>query len=156
MPCPVSVWSGEILSTSEALAVITFGENVKGKMCTTAGLPVNSLGDAAGVILMHVEIRECLSSASTLELKLLPVHLEVPSTKLLLVMEGTALGTVTSGVKQSTFALTVSQSGGKNSIETCGKEKLILETSTDGGAFVQTGAEFLSASLTFGAPQEFM
>ncbi len=149
--CPKSTASGEILSTSESLATINFGPK-----CTTAGLPVNSLGDATGVILVHVEVKECPSNAALLALTVLPLHLEVPSTKLLLSIVGTALGSVTANVKQSTFALTVAQKEGKNEIETCGKEKLVLETSTDGGAFVQSGEEAAGASLTFGAEEEFM
>jgi hypothetical protein len=149
--CPKSTASGEVISTSESLVIIDFGPK-----CTTAGLPVNSLGDEPGIILVHVEVLECASNPGILKLKVLPLHLEVPSTKLLLLIEGTALGEVPANVKQSTFALTVAQKEGKNTIETCGKEKLVLETSTDGGAFVQSGEEAKNASLTFGAEEEFM
>ncbi len=149
--CPKSTASGEILSTSESLVTISFGPK-----CTTAGLPVNSLGDAAGVILVHAEVKECASSAGILKLQVLPLHLEVPSTKLLLTIVGTTLGAVIAAVKQLKFTLTVAQKEGKNELETCGKEKLILETSTDGGAFVQSGEEAAGASLTFGAEEEFM
>ncbi|HTA05751.1 MAG TPA: hypothetical protein VK774_05255 [Solirubrobacteraceae bacterium] len=149
--CPKSTTSGEILSTSEGLAVISFGPK-----CTTAGLPFNSLGDEPGVILVHVEIKECLSNAGVLRLAALPLHLEVPSTKLLITIEGTVLATVAAGVKQSTFPLTITQKEGKNTIETCGKEKLVLSTSTDGSEFVQSGLETKNTSLTFSAEEEFM
>jgi hypothetical protein len=148
--CKVSTASGEVLGTSSALAIIDFDT------CTTAGLPVNSLGDTSGLILVHVEIFECPSNAGILILTVLPLHLEVPSTKLLLLIEGSALGTVETGVKKSTFSLTVTQKEGKNTVETCGKEKLVLSTSTDGSAFVQSGEEAKGATLTFGAEQEFM
>jgi hypothetical protein len=149
--CPKSTATGEVLSTSEALAIINFGTG-----CTTAGLPVNSLGDSSGTILVHVEVKECASNAAILELKVLPLHLEVPSTKLLLSIEGTALGTVETEVKKTTFPLTLTQKEGKNTEEKCGKETLILSTSTDGGAFVQSGEEAKNGSLTFGEAQTFM
>ncbi|HTA05070.1 MAG TPA: hypothetical protein VK774_01800 [Solirubrobacteraceae bacterium] len=150
--CPKSTATGEVLSTSESLAIINFGPK-----CTTAGLPVNSLGDAAGVILVHVEIRECPSSAAILELKVLPLHLEVPSTKLLLIIEGGAYGEIVStNFKTTRFNLFVQQLLGSQQIEVCGKAKEVLRTSTDGGAFVQSGEELTQAVLTFGAEEEFM
>jgi hypothetical protein len=149
--CPKSTASGEVLSTTSALVVVNFGTG-----CTTAGLPVNSLGDSSGTILVHVEVAACPSSAGILELKVLPLHLEVPSTKLLLTIEGVALGTVATNVSQTTFALGLTQKEGKNTEEKCGKETLILSTSTDGGAFVQSGEEAKNGTLTFSAAQEFM
>ncbi len=149
--CPESSAAGEVKSTEEATVTITFG-----KKCTTAGLPVNSLGAAAGTIVANVTVKLCESSAGTLELQTAPIHLEVPSTKLLLVVEGTALGSVEENVKATTFPLTVTQKEGKNTIEVCGKTKLVLETSTDGGAFVQSGEEAKNAKLTFSVAQEFM
>ncbi len=149
--CPKSTLTGEVLSTAESSATINFGPK-----CTTAGLPLNSLGDAAGTILVPVEIKECAANASILKLVVLPLHLEAPSTKLLLTLQGTLLVEVTASVKQKNFALRVDQKEGKNAIETCGKEKLILEFSTDGGAFVQSGEEAKNASLQFGTEEEFM
>jgi hypothetical protein len=149
--CQSFTITGEVVSTSEALLVFDFGN-----ACTTAGLPINSLGDSSGTILMHVEASECPGTPSLLKLKVLPLHLEVPSTKLLLAIEGTALATVEANVKKTTFPLTPTQKEGKNTDEKCGKETLILTASTDGGAFVQSGLDFTNASLTFGAAQEFM
>jgi hypothetical protein len=148
--CPKSTISGELISTSEGLGIVTL------ESCTTAGLPVNSLGDASGTILVHIELNECPSNASILALKVLPLHLEVPSTKLLLTITGTTLATVLAAVRQATFALTLTEKEGKNTEEKCGKETLILSTSTDGGAFVQSGEEAKNASLTFSTAQEFM
>ncbi len=149
--CPESTATGEVLSTSESTIVITFG-----KKCTTAGLPINTLGAAAGTIVAKVEIKECPSSPGILKLETASLHLEVPSTKLLLTVEGTALGEVETSVKRTVFPLSITQKEGKNAIETCGKEKLILETSTDGGAFVQSGEEAKGAQLALSAAQEFM
>jgi hypothetical protein len=149
--CPKSTATGEVLNSAEADIVITFGEK-----CTTAGLPINTLGAAPGVIVAKVAVNECPSNAAILELKTASLHLEVPSTKLLLTVEGTALGTVETGVKRLVFPLTITQKEGKNTVETCGKEKLVLETSTDGSAFVQSGEEAKGAQLAFGAVQEFM
>jgi hypothetical protein len=148
--CPKSTSSGEVLGTSGLLINISFGIG-----CTTAGLPVNSLGDASGVILVHAEVSLCFGFPF-LRIKILPLHLEVPSTKLLLTIEGTVLGVVEEKVSKTTFPLTITQKEGKNTEEKCGKETLILSTSTDGGAFVQSGEEAKNASLTFGVAEEFM
>jgi hypothetical protein len=56
--------------------------------CTAAGLAANSLGDASGVILVHIEIHNCVISEKPLEfgLLILPllIHIEVPSAGLLI------------------------------------------------------------------------
>jgi hypothetical protein len=152
--CPKSTATGEITgeTPSTASVSITFGPK-----CTTAGLPINSLGAAAGIIVANVTVKECASNPGILELETAPLHLEVPSTKLLLAVLGVALGEIEPGVKQTTYALSLTQKEGKNTVETCGKEKLVLSTSTDGSpTFIQSGEEAKSAKLTFGAEEEFM
>jgi hypothetical protein len=149
--CPKSTASGKVVSTSESTATITFGTG-----CTTAGLPVNSLGDGSGTILANVTVTECAGTPSLLKLTVSSLHLEVPSTKLLLTVTGTALGTVEAKVSKTNFPLTLTQKEGKNTEEKCGKETLILSTSTDGGAAVQSGEEAIKGSLTFSVAQEFM
>lgn len=150
--CPKSTASGEITSETSGKGTITFGGS-----CTTAGLPVNSLGDAGGTILTPVAISACEKSPEILLLKLeSPLHLEVPSTKLLLVIEGGAYAEVSPiNANQTEFKLIVTQAGGKNAIETCNKAKNILTTSTDGGEFIQSGEEAKEATLTFAAAHEF-
>lgn len=148
--CTKSTLSGEVLSTAEGSVIVDFSS------CTTAGLPFNSLGDTGGTWLVHAVVKECPSDPSIVTLKLLPLHLEVPATKLLIMIEGAVLGTVEQSIKQVTYPLTITQKEGKNTVEVCKKEKLVLSTSTDGGAFVQSGLETNNASLTFGEEEEFM
>jgi hypothetical protein len=144
---------GEVLSTAEALAVINFGTN-----CTAGGLPVKSTGDASGTILTHVEVLDCaITGGRAVIILTLPLTLEVPSTKLTLEIKGSVLAQVASGTKAKSFALTLKQAGGVNAITECtGGEKHILETSTDKGAFVQSGQEAEEAKLEFAAEEEFM
>ncbi len=146
--------SGEVLSTTEALAVITF-EN-----CTTLGLATNSLGDPVKTILAHVEVTDCPDTPTgrALEFKLLPLHLEVPSTKLLLLVEGSVLGLITPvGKKATTFTLTIEQKEGKQAVEKCeGGTAKTLTTSIDGSAAIQSGQEAKEGTLTFAAEEEFM
>ncbi len=149
--CPKSGFTGEVQSPERATLFVAFGSG-----CTTAGLPVNSLGGKPGVITANVTVRLCASNAGVLELETEPMHLEVPSTKLLLTVLGTVLAEVETGVKQTTFSLGITQKEGKNTIETCGIEKLPLYTSTDGNTFTQSGLEAKAATLTFSAAQEFM
>jgi hypothetical protein len=148
--CPESTTtSGEITTEKTlGLAIINFG-----KTCTTGGLAVESLGDVSGTILAHVEIHNCTISAGKpgLLIKVLPLHLEVPSTKLLLAIEGEIIAEITPN-KTSTkeYTLVVEQKEGKQAIEKCeGGEAHTLSTSTDGGAFVQSGQEAKEGKITF-------
>lgn len=130
-----------------------------GKSCTSGGLPVDSLGDASGLILSHVELHICLSGSKLMWLqKLLPLHLEVPSTKLLMTVEGAFISEITPiNTSAKTFSLAIEQKEGKQAIEKCeGGTAQTLLTSSDGGAFVQTGIEVKEDSATFAAEQEFM
>jgi hypothetical protein len=76
--------STEKKSATLGLATIHF------EGCTAAGLALNSLGDAAKVILMHVEIHNCVINKANKEFGLLilplPVHIEVPSVALLILI----------------------------------------------------------------------
>jgi hypothetical protein len=58
--------------------------------CTAGGLAANSLGDAAKTILAHVEIHNCVINKANKEFGLLilplPVHIEVPSVALLILV----------------------------------------------------------------------
>jgi hypothetical protein len=145
---------GEVLTTAESLGILNFGTN-----CTAGGLPVKSVGDAGGTILAHVEITQCaVPGGWDIQIRLLPLVLEVASTKLTLEVRGGVLAPVTPfNKKQKTFTLTLKQAGGVNSSTECeSKEKLILETSTDKGAFVQSGEEAEEAKLEFPVEEEFM
>jgi len=160
--CKASTTTGEVKNTEESLALITFTE------CTTGGLPVNSVGDAAKTILVHVESGNCHDAAKNeyVLFEVLPVKLEVPSVKgLTLEITGSVLGKVTPAEKKAfTFGVELKQTGGKQEVgpEECTKSTgtvvkgIQLKTSTNGGAAVQSGQEAAEGTLTFSAEQEFM
>jgi len=149
---PSSTTTGEITEGggSLGLALISFTKS------TTAGLPVNSLGDASGVILVHLELHNCLIKAGSRGLLMLalPVHLEVPSTKLLVNLEGGMVALI-GGSKSKTFTLSIEQKEGVQAIEKCeGGAAQTLKTSVDGGASTQTGFEAKELSITFTTIEE--
>ncbi len=146
---------GEITSERTlGLVWILFGPN-----CTAFGNPVNSLGEEPGFILVHVHYHQCLVEPGVLGwlLKLLPLHLEIPATSLLLSVQGALVGSVTAG-KGKTFTLTVKQKAGQQAITHCegSKGEVKLETSLDGGEFIQSGEEAKESTVTFAAEQEAM
>jgi hypothetical protein len=157
----ISKGAGELLGSTSLLFVATFTK------CAFAGITMNSLGDASGIILVHMEGETCTISTSPLVggllLKPLPLHLEVPSTKLLLTLEGSFVGTL-SPENKSTLVITptFTQKEGKQTVEGCLNEagtKVEPETllwGADGGTPVQTALEFKEDSLTFAVAQEFM
>jgi len=142
---PESTTTGELTDGSLALAIIDFVKS------TSAGLPVNSLGDASGVILVHLELHNCILEDSSLGvlIEILPLHLEVPSTKLLITITGSLVTSISSG-KGKTYTLTVEQKEGKQAIAKCkGDPEDTLLTSVDGGAATQSGQESKAGSITF-------
>src|ERR1700743_251647 len=85
IPCKSSTGSGEVTTKEKAaLLLLDFIG------CTTLGLPVNSLGDASGVILVHVEAEVCTikPKEAGLLLLILPLHLEVPAAGVLIGITG--------------------------------------------------------------------
>jgi len=157
----VAKGEGELLGSSALLFVFRFTK------CTLAGLAENTLGDASGVTLIHVEAELCTISTKPLVagllLKPLPVHLEVPATKLLLVLEGSFVGTLSPENKKAlVFTPTFTQKEGQQTVVGCLNEAgtkvepEMLLWSADGGAFVQTGLEFKELSFTLASEQELM
>jgi len=132
------------------------------KTCTTVGLAVLGLGDVANTITTHVAIHDCLISSGDagLLIKLTePVHIEVPSTGLLLVVTGTLVVLISPNKSKKTgpFPLNVAQTAGVQAIEKCeGGTAQKLETSTDGGANVQSGEEAKEGSITWAAAEEIV
>lgn len=129
--------------------------------CSALGISINSLGEEPNVILTHVESHSCLIEPGDLGLlfKLLPLHLEVPATSLLLSVQGAFIALVTPvGKKISTFTASVQQKAGQQSITKCegSKTEDKLEKSTDGGEFIQSGLEVKEGTLTFATEQEAM
>jgi hypothetical protein len=143
--CAKSKLTGELTEATLQLILDT-REN-----CTAAGLPTNSLGDASGVILEHTETHDCLIKSGDLGILvlLLPLHLEVPSTKLLILEEGGYVALVTGG-KGKTFSLSIQQKEGKQAVPNCEAGSSFFRFSAvDGGAFTQAGFEATEGSITF-------
>ncbi len=118
--CQKSKSTGELQSSLLALITIDFEE------CTVAGLAVNSLGDSAKTILVHVEAKTCIIKEGAtliggLLLKPLPVHLEVPAAKLLILVEGDVIARLLpeNGAAGTHFTLDLKGSGGQQEFKEC-------------------------------------
>jgi hypothetical protein len=155
--CASSTTEGELQKEKTLmLKTVDWGSN-----CTLAGLPLDSLGDPSGFLLSHIEIHICLIAAGLLAWleKLLPQHLEVPSTKLLLTIEGSSISRITPVNKTTkAFSLIVEQKEGKQAIEKCeGGSAETLLTSLDGGEFKVSAEEAKESTISFSTTeQEFM
>ncbi len=140
-----------------ALAIIHFGNK-----CTVAGLAVNSLGDPSGVILVHVEIHTCIVSTSPLVggllIKVLPLHLEVPSLKLLTEVTGSLVAPITPNeTATKNYKLDIKQIGGAQQVKLClgGAEESLL-WSDDGKAPIAAVEEVQNSELSFDNTQTAM
>ncbi len=155
--CKSSETTGEITSTTHGSGTTTW------KGCTTAGLPVNSVGASSGTIIGPWLYLACIISGlghdycykyfwDTF------ILLQVPSTKLTLEVKGGFLSEVTPVEKKVTsLTLITTQKEGKQSLETPeGGEATRIEVSTDGGSFVQAGIELKESTLSLGASEEIM
>jgi hypothetical protein len=154
--CASSTAEGEITAEHTlGLAFIDFTG------CTVAGSKVNSLGDGPGIILVHVELHNCLIEPGDagILIKVLPLHLEIPATGLLISIQGSLIALATPNkTPTTTFALLVQQKAGQQSITKCegSKTEDKLETALDSGEFVQSGEEAKEGSFTFEINQEIM
>ena len=122
--------------------------------CKAFGLfPINSKGDPAEVILLHLEIHNCVIKSGDFGLlfTLLEVTLEVPAAKEVLVLKGSFIGLVEANKgKENDFLVNIKQKGGVQEIERCeGGEFNTLFSSLNGGAFIQTGIEVSEFLLAF-------
>ena len=123
--------------------------------CKAFGFPANSLGDAKEIILVPVELHNCLISAghAGISFKLLTgLHLEVPAVTLLLIIEGSFIGEITPiKVPGKIYKLIIEQEKpGKQKIKKCegGVEQHLL-TSIDGKAFEVSGEEAEKGEVLF-------
>jgi hypothetical protein len=166
---------GSAITCTKSLILLTFGGNssellkegsTEGKDstlalalmhvegCKFAGLGINSVGDEKEIILIHLEIHNCMVATGDfgLLIKYLPVSLEVPSVKLTMALEGAFIALVTAEKEKTKFALSVKQTGGKQEIEKCKEgEAQTLKTKVDAGKNEQTGIEAAEPSITFDA-----
>jgi hypothetical protein len=124
--------------------------------CTSFGLPLNSEGDSAGILLVHLEIHNCMISAAKKEFGLLitplPLHLEIPAAKKLILVRGAFVAKLEGkeGTKQLVFSLIVEQKEAKQAITKCeGGVENTLEGSLDGKTFVKAGLEAKELALGF-------
>ena len=155
--CSSTTGAGELASPTSGTGTV----DLKG--CTIAGLPVNSLGDASGTLLISGEVSVCYINKSTKDVGIVvhsstETHAEVPSTKLLLLGRGSFILLASPvNTKTTKFTGLLEQKEGKQAITKCeGGEERILEISTDAGPYVQSGLEAKENELTFSSEQELM
>jgi len=112
--------------------------------CKALGLPINSVGDKSEIILAHVEAHNCMIGPGKFGwlLKLLPMHLEVPAAKILILVRGDVLGQLLGakeGEKVLTYKLdlnTVKKEDKEQELKKCeGGTEEKLEASLDGVTF---------------------
>jgi hypothetical protein len=137
-----------------ALAVIHF------EGCTVSGVGINSLGDKAGIILVHVEIHNCMIKKEHFGLLFKPllVHLEVPLIKALIEVLGSFVALIEAlPTEKRHFELNINQGKGKQEIEKCeGGEKDTLLASENHGEYVQAGEQANEGLLLFDKEEETM
>ncbi len=122
--------------------------------CKAFGLAAESLGEASGTIRTHLHAHNCVlenGNPGTI-IEPLPIHIDIPSTGLLILVEGSFVAeAVPVGAQPTkTWELVVSQKEGVQGIEKCkGGTALSLVSSVDGEAFTQSGEEAKEGSLEY-------
>jgi hypothetical protein len=125
------------------------------KGCKTLGLGINSAGDKTEVILVHIEAHNCMIEKGKfgLLLKILPIHLEVPAAKVLILVRGAVIGQLLGakeGEKVLTYKLDLNAPGGVQEIKKCeGGVENTLEASLDGVNFFPATEEAKEGTLEF-------
>jgi hypothetical protein len=137
--------------------VITGAKTLTAKLelfeCTSLGLPTRSVGNFEGFIAMKVEGELCWINETTKDvgvfLTITPpagVTLEVPGAKTNYVVKGNVIGLITPfKVATTEFKLKLAQVAGAQNVTECQNggvvKKASLLTSTNGGAFTQSGVQ---------------
>jgi hypothetical protein len=126
--------------------------------CKAEGLlPINSLGDAKELVLLHGEIHACMIKPGDfgLLLKPLPVHLEVPSVGLLIVIEGAVIGLAEATADKKVFQLHTKQTKGDQEISKCeGGTAQSLTIKDDAAAVEDVGVAVAEGTLTFAGTKD--
>jgi hypothetical protein len=122
--------------------------------CLVANLAANSVGDKAGIILVHLEAHNCLIKKGEfgLLIKPLPLTIEVAAAKLKIEVRGdfVALLEGKEGTKALTYKLKIEQKEGNQKIEKCENGvKETLESNTDANGFHNAGEEAKNGTLEF-------
>jgi len=122
--------------------------------CKALGLPINSLADEKEVILIHVEIHDCVINKANKEFGLLilplEVHAEIPSTGLLftILTKGLYIAKIESeGGSKANYKLIAMQKEGAQSIEKCEggeKESLLVKVDAEEARAAGLAATFLT------------
>jgi hypothetical protein len=156
----VKCTKSEILLTDSALKVSSELLENEAKLalailhltgCKAFGLASNSLGDAKETILVHLEIHNCLIKAGDpgFLIKVLPVHVEAPATKLLITLEGAFIALIKEAAANK-FELNIKQTEGKQEIEKCeGGTAQSLTTKTDAEPTRNAGLEMKETFMEF-------
>jgi hypothetical protein len=129
------------------LAVIHF------EGCTTGGLEVHSLGDNPGIILVHIELHNCMIKKAHFGVLITPLltHLEVTAVKILIEVLGSFVGLIEALPTEKThFELNINQKEGKQEFKLCegGVEDTLL-SSENHKAFVPAAEEVKEGLLLF-------
>jgi hypothetical protein len=159
--CTKLVTTGEFLSTTTALSVSTL------EGCSSAGLAVNGLGDAAKTIKIHVEAKNCIVSQSPLVggwlLRLLPTHIEVPSVKLLILYEGDLIVLLSDpNTRVRSDRIVINAKENKQEDRECkdgvgGAALLeVLTEQDDAGTVIEAAGEVKEDTITYEKETEFM
>ncbi len=122
--------------------------------CSSAGLAINSVGDPAKTILVHLEIHTCLVKANDFGLlfKWLQVHEEVPATGKLLLLRGAVIGLFEGkeGTKAKAFGVNVAAPGNVQEIKLCeGGTENQLEEAVEGEVFSAATENAEKGAITF-------
>ncbi len=155
--CKADTNKGTVLSAQKVDATIDFTG------CTAFGLPMNSVGDAAGTLLVVLSGSACYVNKANkevgLDLSVTPLNIEVPAIGGKITIKGNVIGAFTPVNTNQTgpFALTFKQvSNGVQSITKCeGGITRSLLTSTNGGTF-EASSEVTTDFITFAVAHEIM
>jgi hypothetical protein len=134
--------SSELLENEAKLALLLdHFEGCKGPL----NLPINSLGDAKEIILVHLEVHFCMISAGHFGWLIvpLPVHVEVPAAGLLISLGGSFIAEVLPLAGDAKhFEPVIKQEKGKQAIAKCeGGAEHSLTSKDDNEAVENVGEE---------------
>jgi hypothetical protein len=156
LECAADKIKGTLLSKTEALITIDF------ESCEIFGLVgARSLGDKEGVILVGFKAKLCYINKSTKDVGLLgsilPIHTEIPSAAVLLIMLGSVIGLITPvNTKTKEFEIKYEQEKSGQKIKKCeGGPENLLFISENEGAFELAGLG-TTEKVTFTNAQELL